>query len=46
MELWYVVIIGVTVFLIAAMDHPFRGTLSISPQAFEIVLRTLMTPSS
>ena len=38
--------IGVTVFLIAAMDHPFRGTFSISPEAFEIVLKTLMTPSS
>jgi len=37
--------IGVTVFLIAAMDHPFRGTLSISPEAFEIVLKTLMTPT-
>nr|MBA2714638.1 DUF4239 domain-containing protein [Rubrobacteraceae bacterium] len=37
--------IGVTVFLIAAMDHPFRGALSISPEAFEIVLKTLMTPT-
>lgn len=38
--------IGVTVFLIAAMDNPFRGTLSISPEAFEIVLKTVMNPSS
>lgn len=36
--------IGLAVFLIAAMDHPFRGTVSISPRDFELVLRTLMTP--
>jgi hypothetical protein len=33
---------GLVVFLIAAMDHPFRGEVSISPEAFEIVQRGLM----
>lgn len=35
---------GLVVFLIAAMDHPFRGEVSVSPEAFEIVQRSLMTP--
>ena len=30
---------GLVVFLIAAMDHPFRGEVSVSPEAFEIVQR-------
>src|SRR3954452_4041719 len=35
---------GLVIFLIAAMDHPFRGGVSVSPEAFEIVQRRLMTP--
>jgi hypothetical protein len=35
---------GLVVFLIAAMDHPFRGEVSVSPEAFEIVQRSLMAP--
>ena len=35
---------ALVVFLIAAMDHPFRGEVSVSPEAFEIVQRSLMTP--
>jgi hypothetical protein len=35
---------GLVVFLIAAMDYPFRGEVSVSPEAFEIVQRSLMTP--
>jgi hypothetical protein len=35
---------GLVIFLIAAMDHPFRGEVSVSPEAFEIVQKSLMTP--
>src|SRR4051794_27347105 len=35
---------GLVVFLIAAMDHPYRGEVSVSPEAFEIVQRSLMAP--
>jgi hypothetical protein len=33
---------GLVVFLIAAMDNPFRGEVSVSPEAFEIVQKSLM----
>ena len=36
--------IGLMLFLIAAMDNPFRGEVSISAEAFEIVKKSLMTP--
>jgi hypothetical protein len=35
---------GLIVFLIAAMDHPYRGDVSVSPEAFEIVQESLMAP--
>jgi hypothetical protein len=30
------------IFLLAAMDHPFRGNLSVGPEPFEIVYDPLM----
>jgi hypothetical protein len=38
--------IGLLIFLIAAMDNPFRGEFSVSPDAFKEVLTTIMTPST
>jgi hypothetical protein len=35
---------GLVVFLIAAMDHPYRGQVHVSPEAFEIVQRSLIAP--
>ena len=35
---------GLVIFLIAAMDHPYRGEVSVSPEAFEIVQRRLLAP--
>ena len=35
---------GLVIFLIAAMDHPYRGGISVSPEAFEIVQRRLLAP--
>ena len=35
---------GLVVFLIAAMDHPFRGEVSVSPEAYQIIQRSLMAP--
>ncbi len=31
-------LVGLLIFMVAAMDNPFRGELSVSPRAFEIVL--------
>jgi len=33
--------LGTMIFLIAAMDNPFRGEVSISPEAFELVLELM-----
>jgi hypothetical protein len=35
---------GLVIFLIAALDNPYRGGVSVSPEAFEIVQRSLMAP--
>lgn len=37
--------LGLVIFLIAAMDNPFRGEVSVGPDAFEAVYQTLMKPS-
>jgi ABC-type multidrug transport system fused ATPase/permease subunit len=36
--------LGLVIFLIAAMDNPFRGEVSIGPEAFQAVYDTLMKP--
>jgi hypothetical protein len=35
---------GLVVFLIAAMDHPYRGNVSVTPEAFEIVQKSMIAP--
>lgn len=35
-------LLGLLVFLLAIMDHPFRGTYSVGPDAFELVYEQLM----
>ena len=35
-------LMGLLVFLIAAMDNPFRGEVSIGPDAFQLVYDSLM----
>lgn len=35
--------VGLLIFLIAAMDHPCRGELSVGPDAFEVVRRQMLT---
>jgi hypothetical protein len=37
--------LGLVVFLIAAMDNPFRGEVSVTPEPFRQVYATLMQPS-
>ncbi|ACE83688.1 putative membrane protein [Cellvibrio japonicus Ueda107] len=39
-------LLGLLVFLIAAMDHPFRGEYSIGPDAFEFVRDKVINSSS
>ena len=36
--------LGLVIFLIAAMDHPFRGDVSVGPEALESVYQSLMVP--
>jgi Kef-type K+ transport system membrane component KefB len=38
----YAGLIGLLVFLMAAMDNPYRGKFSVGPDAFEIVLNQVM----
>jgi hypothetical protein len=38
----YAGLIGLLVYLMAAMDNPYRGKLSVGPDAFEIVLGQIM----
>jgi hypothetical protein len=35
-------LIGLLVFLMAAMDNPYRGEFSVGPEAFEQILQQLM----
>lgn len=35
---------GVLIFLVAAMDYPFRGEVSIGPEAFQLIYTSLMSP--
>jgi hypothetical protein len=37
--------LGLVIFLIAAMDNPFRGEVSVTPAPFQQVYETLMLPS-
>jgi hypothetical protein len=37
--------LGLVIFLIAAMDNPFRGEVSVTPDPFRQVYETLMQPS-
>jgi hypothetical protein len=36
--------VGLMLFFIAAMDNPFRGKLSITPEGYQVILTKLMVP--
>jgi hypothetical protein len=38
------IIISLLIFMIAVMDHPFRGEVSVGPDAFELIYQQLMQP--
>ena len=38
--------LGVVIFLVVAMDHPYRGEVSVGPEALELVYQTYMLPIS
>ncbi len=38
--------LGVVIFLIAAMDNPFRGEVSVGPDAFQLVYDATMKPTA
>jgi hypothetical protein len=46
MHFWMTVmlsgLLGLLIFMLAAMDHPFRGEISVGPEAFEMVYEQLM----
>lgn len=48
MHLWMTALtsslLGLMIFLLAAMDHPFRGKISVSSEAFQLVYDQLMKP--
>lgn len=37
---------ALVVFLLAALDHPLRGGVSVTPEAFEIIRHNLMDPAT
>jgi hypothetical protein len=37
--------LGMVIFLIAVLDNPFRGDISVGPDAFQEIYGTLMTPA-
>ena len=39
------VFLGVVIFLIAAMDNPFRGDVSVGPDSFQLVYDSLIKPA-
>lgn len=39
-------LLGLMIFLLAAMDHPFRGSISVSPEPIELVYDQLMKPGA
>lgn len=38
----FAAVIGLLIFLIASLDHPYWGEVSVSPQAYELVLTKVM----
>src|SRR3984893_14941689 len=48
MHMWMTIMfsgfLGLMIFLLAAMDYPFRGEISVGPEAFELVYKQLMNP--
>ena len=38
--------LGVVIFLVASMDNPFRGEVSVGPDALELVYQTYMIPAA
>ncbi len=48
MHMWMTVmfscLLGLLIFLLAAMDSPFRGDISVGPEAFKLVYEQLMKP--
>jgi hypothetical protein len=50
MHVWMTVmfsaLLGLLIFLLGAMDNPFRGEISVSPEAFELVYQRRMQPAS
>ncbi|WP_346771273.1 hypothetical protein [Hymenobacter sp. YC55] len=39
------VMVGVMIFLIAALDHPYLGEVSVTPDAYQLVLDKVMVPN-
>jgi hypothetical protein len=44
MTVMFSALLGTLIFLLAAMDNPFRGEISVGPEAFELVYEQLMKP--
>ncbi|WBO85122.1 bestrophin-like domain [Hymenobacter yonginensis] len=38
--------VGIMIFLIAALDHPYLGDVSVTPDAYQVVLDKVMVPLS
>jgi hypothetical protein len=39
-------LVAILIFLVLVVDHPFRGEVSIGPDAFELVYGQVMAPDA
>jgi hypothetical protein len=39
------VLLGLIIFLIAVLDNPYRGSVSVTPEPLERVYEQIMTPA-
>jgi hypothetical protein len=44
MTVFFSGLIGLMIFMIAALDNPYRGKISVSPEALERVYSRMMQP--
>ena len=45
MTILFSCLLGLLIFLIAVLDNPYRGKLSVTPEALERVYQQVMSPS-
>jgi hypothetical protein len=45
MTILFASLLGLLIYLIAVLDNPYRGKVSVTPEPLELVYQQVMTPS-